>query len=117
MGWFSWLFGGGKKEEQMKMGAGTHQMKPASMPMSGMQAGSGMHMQHSGSISGMKMAKDPVCGMEVNPEKAAATSNYQGTTYYFCAPGCKKAFDENPTKYLGSSGQVKENMHGGGCCH
>ncbi|MDI3548277.1 MAG: hypothetical protein PWR10_1929 [Halanaerobiales bacterium] len=31
------------------------------------------------------MAKDPVCGMEVDPDKAAATYDYQGKTYYFCA--------------------------------
>ncbi len=46
------------------------------------------------------MAKDPVCGMEVDEKKAAAKSEYKGKTYYFCALGCKKAFDANPTKYL-----------------
>lgn len=46
------------------------------------------------------MAKDPVCGMEVDEKKAAAKSEYKGKTYYFCARGCKKAFDENPEKYL-----------------
>jgi len=46
------------------------------------------------------MAKDPVCGMEVDEKKAAAKSEYMGKTYYFCALGCKKAFDENPQKYL-----------------
>jgi Cu+-exporting ATPase len=30
---------------------------------------------------------------------AVGTSTYQGKTYYFCATGCKKAFDENPEKY------------------
>jgi len=49
---------------------------------------------------GSKMAKDPVCGMEVNEKEAVATSEYEGKTYYFCALGCKKAFDENPEKYL-----------------
>ena len=48
------------------------------------------------------MAKDPVCGMEVDEKKAAATSKYKGVTYYFCAPGCKRAFDSNPEKYLKS---------------
>ena len=53
------------------------------------------------------MAIDPVCGMEVNEESAAATSEHEGKTYYFCAPGCKAAFDENPQKYL-------QQEHGGG---
>ena len=45
------------------------------------------------------MAKDPVCGMEVDESKAAAKSEYQGRTYYFCSPGCKRAFDEQPALY------------------
>lgn len=45
------------------------------------------------------MAKDPVCGMEVDEQKAAATSVYQGKTYYFCAAGCKREFDRDPVKY------------------
>ncbi len=34
-----------------------------------------------------RRAKDPVCGMQVDKEKAAATSVYKGKTYYFCNPG------------------------------
>ena len=49
------------------------------------------------------MAIDPVCKMEVNEKTAAATSQYKGRTYYFCALGCKKAFDRDPEKYLASS--------------
>jgi YHS domain-containing protein len=44
------------------------------------------------------MAKDPVCGMEVDPDRAAATAEYQGETYYFCSPGCKAAFEKEPEK-------------------
>lgn len=55
---------------------------------------------------GDRMAKDPVCGMEVDEKEAAGKSEYKGETYYFCAPGCKKAFDENPEKYLAGSGGV-----------
>jgi YHS domain-containing protein len=51
------------------------------------------------------MAKDLVCGMEVDEKTAAATSEYRGKTYYFCAPGCKKAFDADPEKYV--SGEKK----------
>lgn len=46
------------------------------------------------------MAVDPVCKMTVDETKAAATSNYEGQKYYFCAVGCKKAFDAEPKKYL-----------------
>jgi len=45
-------------------------------------------------------AKDPVCGMEVAPATAEHTSQYQGQTYYFCAPACKRAFDADPGRYL-----------------
>jgi Cu+-exporting ATPase len=45
--------------------------------------------------------KDPVCGMQVEPAKAAATSEYRGQTYYFCSPGCKAKFDANPSQYVG----------------
>ena len=46
------------------------------------------------------MAIDPVCKMTVDEKTAATTSEYKGKTYYFCAIGCKKAFDDNPEEYL-----------------
>jgi len=49
------------------------------------------------------MAKDPVCKMDVDEKTAAGTSKYKGVTYYFCAPGCKKAFEADPEKYLSRS--------------
>ena len=45
------------------------------------------------------MQKDPVCGMSVDPGKAAGNSSYQGKTYYFCSLDCKKNFDKNPAQY------------------
>ena len=54
------------------------------------------------------MTKDPVCGMDVDEKKAAAISEYGGKTYYFCAKGCKAAFDKNPEKCLGKE---KEEGH------
>lgn len=50
------------------------------------------------------MAKDPVCKMDVEESKAAATATYQGKTYYFCAVGCKQAFENDPERYVGKSG-------------
>jgi Cu+-exporting ATPase len=49
------------------------------------------------------MAKDPVCGMEVDEKTAAGKSEYKGQTYYFCSLGCKKAFDKEPEKYVGQA--------------
>ncbi len=46
------------------------------------------------------MAQDPVCHMNVDEKKAAATSVYKEKTYYFCAKGCKEAFDKEPEKYV-----------------
>ena len=46
------------------------------------------------------MAIDPICKMQVDEHTAKFKSEYKGKTYYFCAPGCKKAFDEDPEKYL-----------------
>ncbi len=45
-------------------------------------------------------AVDPVCGMTVNPATAAGKYDYNGTTYYFCNPGCLTKFKADPEKYL-----------------
>lgn len=55
-------------------------------------------------------ARDPVCGMDVDKQTAQWKSEYQGQTYYFCAPGCKRSFDKEPEKYL--SGQAGGQMMG-----
>lgn len=46
------------------------------------------------------MLTDPICGMTVDPKTASGKSEYQGQTYYFCSPGCKKAFDKEPQRYV-----------------
>jgi P-type Cu+ transporter len=48
----------------------------------------------------MEKVKDVVCGMTIDPAKAAGTSVYNGTTYYFCAKSCKAKFDANPSQYV-----------------
>ncbi|NIM93574.1 MAG: YHS domain-containing protein [Anaerolineales bacterium] len=57
------------------------------------------------------MAVDPVCKMEVDEVTAQWTSEYNGVTYYFCAPGCKAAFDKDPEKSLRGSAE-HEGHHG-----
>ena len=42
------------------------------------------------------MAVDPVCHMNVEEHKAAATYEYKGVHYYFCSAGCKAAFEKDP---------------------
>ena len=49
------------------------------------------------------METDPVCGMTVEPARAAATRAHDGHTYYFCARGCAVAFEKEPWTYVGGS--------------
>ncbi|HEA52788.1 heavy metal translocating P-type ATPase [Marinobacter antarcticus] len=46
-------------------------------------------------------AKDPVCGMSVDPLTAEHRSQHAGKTWYFCSARCQSKFDEDPGKYLG----------------
>jgi YHS domain-containing protein len=45
-------------------------------------------------------AQDPVCGMDVETASAKHTSEYRGTTYYFCSRMCLKEFEDDPQRYL-----------------
>jgi P-type Cu+ transporter len=45
------------------------------------------------------MERDVVCGMDVDPDKAAGSSQFNGKIYYFCSKGCKTKFDADPQKY------------------
>lgn len=56
-------------------------------------------------------AIDPVCKMEVDPETAEWKSEHNGTTYYFCAPGCKTSFDKEPEKYLSGDHEGGHGHH------
>ena len=55
------------------------------------------------------MAKDPICGMEVNEKTAKHKTEYKGKTYYFCNKTCKTTFDKNPANYVG--GQTQPSGH------
>ncbi|MFH0848202.1 MAG: YHS domain-containing protein [archaeon] len=46
------------------------------------------------------MAKDLVCGMNVEEKNAKFKSDYVGSTYYFCSASCKEDFDKNPAHYV-----------------
>jgi Cu+-exporting ATPase len=60
-------------------------------------------------FGGDSKAVDPVCGMEVDTRNpTGGTHEYQGKTYYFCGPGCRMEFQEDPEGYL--SGRKKMEM-------
>ena len=46
------------------------------------------------------MAKDPVCGMQVEERNAAGQAQHQGKTYYFCSEADKATFEKDPAKYV-----------------
>jgi P-type Cu+ transporter len=46
------------------------------------------------------MAKDPVCGMEVEEKLSSLQTEYKGQKYYFCSPGCKRNFEQDPEQYI-----------------
>src|SRR5216110_2592811 len=46
------------------------------------------------------VALDPVCGMTIDPARAAGQFEHDGTTYYFCSKGCLAKFAADPQKYL-----------------
>jgi Xanthine and CO dehydrogenases maturation factor, XdhC/CoxF family len=45
-------------------------------------------------------ARDPVCGMTVPADASSRPYEYEGVTYYFCCPGCRRAFERDPSAYL-----------------
>ncbi len=51
---------------------------------------------------------DPVCGMKVDPAKAAGKFDYKGETYYFCNPNCQHKFSADPEGYLSKAPRLME---------
>jgi len=70
------------------------------------QAGSCCGHSHAAASPGMvpDMAKDPVCGMDVDPHTAKFRADHGGRTYYFCAAGCRTKFIADPERYLSKDG-------------
>ena len=66
----------------------------------------GHHHHHEMSSALEGAVKDPVCGMTVDPATAAASYEYDGTEYYFCAVRCKERFAADPGSFLQNSPPV-----------
>jgi len=52
------------------------------------------------------MAKDLVCGMDVDENTAKYRTEYKGKSYYFCSPVCKSKFDTDPQAFI--TGKAKQ---------
>jgi len=46
------------------------------------------------------MAKDPVCGMEIEKDIAKGSVEHMGKTFFFCSEECKNKFEKEPMKYM-----------------
>ncbi len=105
LGWL--LVWGGLFYLMMRFGCGAHMMGGH---------GHGSHGSHGnpGPAAGSGN-KDPVCGMTVDPQHAAAASVYGGRTYYFCSISCRDEFEKAPDKYTGAA--APGGRQHGGCCH
>ena len=57
-------------------------------------------------------AIDPVCGMAVVTRKNEILTTIEGQTYYFCAEGCRQAFEENPQKFLEPKPRKRKGIWG-----
>jgi P-type Cu+ transporter len=57
--------------------------------------------QHSHTPAAAATERDPVCGMSVDPARAAGSYTLDGDTYYFCAASCLEKFKADPQRYLG----------------
>ena len=54
------------------------------------------------------LARDPVCGMRVDPQKARHRSEHKGVPYYFCSERCRVRFEAEPDKYLAPASGAPE---------
>jgi len=59
---------------------------------------------------------DPICGMNVEPDRAAGSYEHNGQTYYFCSQHCLAKFKEDPEKFL-KSPAAGQTAHGHGHAH
>ena len=60
---------------------------------------------------GAKLVRDPVCGMNVDPATANQRADYGSATYYFCSPGCRSKFVNDPARYTAAAVQLEHAGH------
>ena len=72
-----------------------------------MHGGTCSHHHHAGDDAGAQV-KDPVCGMQVDPERTQHHAAHEGMDYHFCSAGCRTKFMADPERYLGDAPPVAE---------
>ncbi|MCE4226283.1 heavy metal translocating P-type ATPase [Methylobacterium sp. C25] len=82
-----------------KVQAHTHDHGGHGLPIGHDHAGHG-HGHDVQADQGVKIAKDPVCGMAVDPQTAKHRSEHEGHPFYFCSNGCRTKFEADPARYL-----------------
>lgn len=66
------------------------------------------HGEGAGDGGAGALARDPVCGMSVDPEAAKYTTTHEGEAYYFCNPKCLAKFEDDPERYLNPSDEPED---------
>lgn len=69
---------------------------------------------NTGEVADMAKILDPVCDMVVDVEEQRGrglTTEHEGKTYAFCAPGCKRSFEKEPSKYTAKVAQWQASAH------
>lgn len=56
----------------------------------------------------MAQVKDPVCGMIIDSDSAAATAQHEGATVFFCSTGCKHQFEGDPERYAAAAAPLAD---------
>src|SRR6266481_8559524 len=59
-----------------------------------------------------QLAQDPMCGMTVDPRKAAGSFEYNGQTYFFCSTGCLEKFKADPNRFFNSTSATPTGIQG-----
>ncbi|MDB5512150.1 MAG: copper-translocating P-type ATPase [Enterovirga sp.] len=75
--------------------------------------GHGAHGEAQPAGSGSRAAKDPVCGMSVDPATAKHRAEHGGESFFFCSAGCRTKFVADPATYLSPLPRVAEPMPDG----
>jgi YHS domain-containing protein len=57
-------------------------------------------MESESAVPAPETAIDLVCGMTVTADESGRPVEYDGTTYFFCCPGCRTAFEKEPERYI-----------------